>query len=206
MVQNLGSKVLCSFIVALALVLLAIDLWFSSIDRRYSQLVENYECGYGGKPCEPDFNGDGRPGRLEIKYRHDAPSELPPEVIDGTQELLRLHAFSMDNTARTHVAVKNEAGKARLLIWEGIQRKDPPASPVAIVYGFDGTGLFEVHSSNDDRAILAAMAARDDSGTWPEWVVFRLLVWPTRFGYVVLLLVGFLIYRKRIRPPLGLRV
>ena len=156
-------------------------------NSRYSQLIEDYECGYyGEKPCEPDLNGDGQKGRIEIKYRGDAPAKLPPELTDEKQELLQLNAFSLDNTLRTHVAVRSEAGKARVLIWEGVQTQRQPRTPVAVVYAFENARLTEVQASASEKAIFAAMAARDDSGTWFRWAIFRLLVWPVRVVYVLL--------------------
>lgn len=199
-VRNTRSIILLTLVSALALALVVADMWLTFRDSRYSQLIEDYECGYyGEKPCEPDLNGDGRTGRIEIKSRGDAQAELPPELIDIGQELVRLNAFSLDNTLRTHVAVRSEAGKARLLIWEGVQAERKPRTPVAVVYTFDGAGLSEVQPSAGDRAILAAMAARDDSGTWFRWVIFHLLIWPVRVIYISLFIVTAIVYRKNRR-------
>ena len=40
------------------------------------------------------------------------------------------------------------------------------------------------------------MAARDDTGTFHQWVIYYLLAWPTRVVYVSLFLAAALVYRK----------
>jgi hypothetical protein len=198
-VRSTSSTILLALVSACALTIFVTDVWLTLRDSRYSRLIEDYECGYYGKPCEPDLNGDGQKGRIEIKYRGDALAQLPPELTDEKQELIQLNAFSLDNTLRTHVALRSEAGKARILIWEGTQTQRQPRTPVAVVYAFEGARLSEVQASAIDRAIFTAMAARDDSGTWFRWAIFRALIWPVRLVYILLLIAAAILYYKRRR-------
>jgi hypothetical protein len=67
---------------------------------------------------------------------------------------------------------------------------------VNTVYAWDGKSLSEIAPARTDEEILSAMAARDDAGTFPEWVIYRVLAWPVRLVYASLFVAAALVYRK----------
>jgi len=67
---------------------------------------------------------------------------------------------------------------------------------VNTVYAWNGTGLSEIAPAKIDEEILSAMAARDDAGTFPQWVLYYLVAWPGRLVYASLLVAAALAYRK----------
>jgi hypothetical protein len=193
-----GSNFFLVTALALAFALMCADIWLARRDARHNHLIENYECGYPGeKPCVGDFAGNGQTTRIRLSPQMDARLELPPLMIEGAPEFV-LKIFSMDNTARTHVAVRHENGRARLIIYDGIQ-VGQEAKPVRVVYAWDGKKLAEIAPAEIDQQILAAMAARDDSGTLSSWIIYFLLKWPLRMVYLLLLFAVGTIYLKRRR-------
>jgi hypothetical protein len=175
-------------------------------DARYDHLFDMYECGYyAQKPCEGDFNGDGRTGHILIDGHLNTPTELPPEVVDDRQDVFRLKVFSLDNTLRTHMAVREDTGGARLLVWEGVRTESGRRiTPVSLVYAWRDGKLSEVEAVAVDREILSAMRARDDAGTWMEWVIYRMLKWPSRVIYGLLIIAAAMLYRRHRRAAMPL--
>lgn len=157
-------------------------------NHRYSQLVAEHECGYSPKPaCHADFDGDGQFTQIKIQYRHDTPVELPPR-FSGTEPEAVLNAFLMDNTLRTHVATARQSNRDRLLVFDGTQWPGKNG-PTYAVYARNSNQLVETPATKVDKEILAAMAARDDAGTWNQWVAYGLLAWPVRLIYIVLFVI-----------------
>jgi hypothetical protein len=163
-----------------ALILLFVPLFvhlcFIGMDVHNGYLEWRYECVT--LKCEADFDGDGKPGYL-MEDRLTPPAEpvIPAHeswlvAIDGGQELFRIPYRFRDNTLRTHAALVHEAGGDRLLIYDGIKAG---AIPPNGVLAWDGEKLVHVEPSASDLRILAAMRARDDAGSWNDWVIFRLL-------------------------------
>jgi hypothetical protein len=189
------TAILISCLTAIGLGLLLLDLWLGLRNYRYSRLIEEYECGYLlEQPCRADFDGDGRLTQIEVKRRHDAPVEAPPR-FSGIEPEVVLNVFSQDNTSRTHVGVRNESGRARLIIYDAT-RWPGERTLVNSVYAWNGKSLVEIAPAMTDQEILSAMAARDDAGTLSEWVIYYLLAWPGRFVYASLFVVAALVYRK----------
>lgn len=149
------------------------------------------------RPCSGDFDGDGRLTHIDVKLHNDAPAEVPPP-FSGSEGNVVLNAFSQDNTSRTHVGVRNDLGLARLIIYDATRW---PGSRILInkVYAWNGRSLSEIAPARTDEEILAAMAARDDAGTFPKWVVYYLLAWPGRLVYASLFAVAAHVYRKHRR-------
>jgi hypothetical protein len=189
------TAILISCLTAIGLALLLVDLCRGLRNYRYSQLIEKYECGYlQEQPCRADFDGDARLTHIDVKRRHDAPVEVPPRFSGNEPEVV-LNVFSLDNTSRTHVGVRNESGLARLIIYDATRW---PGSRTLIdkVYAWNGNGLSEIAPARTDEEILSAMAARDDAGTFPEWVIYYLLAWPGRLVYASLFVAAALVYRR----------
>ena len=197
--KNKGAVILIFCVTALGLGLLLGDLWLALRDSRYSSLIEEFECGYyrETRPCKADFDGDGRLTHIEVKRHHDAPVELPPQFV-GNEEKAVLNVFSLDNTLRTHVAVRNDLGQARLIVYDGSMG---PGKKIVVnaVYAWDGHKLSEAAPMKADQEILSAMAARDDAGTFNQWVLYYLVKWPLRLVYVSLFVVAALLYRRHSR-------
>ena len=185
--------------VILLLFPLSFDLWFVAKDVRNSSLVSKYEC----KPteCEADFDGDGALGSVIFDRTTPLPPRIPgtPEnfawivVIEHQTELMRFPYRHVDSTLRTHVAIHSESGRARLLIYDRI---NPEGAPPTGVFAWDGGRMGAVNASKADQRILEAMAARDDTGSWNDWVDFRLLHLPLVLFYYVPL-IGVMIWIKR---------
>lgn len=180
------------FLVLIGLGLFVCDLWLGLRNARYSRLIEEYECGYlPERPCRGDFDGDGQLTHIKVNHRY-APVEVPPQFA-GTEPEVVLNVFSQDNTSRTHVGVRKDSGRDRLIIydatrWFGV--------PIIKVYAWDGKSLAETAPAKTDEAILSAMEARDDAGTFHEWVIYYLLAWPGRLVYASLFVAAALVYRK----------
>jgi hypothetical protein len=58
------------------------------------------------------------------------------------------------------VAIRNEIGRARLLIFD--HRTE--GKPIRQVFAWDGKQMVQVEPSTADQEILAALSARDDAG------------------------------------------
>jgi sensor domain CHASE-containing protein len=131
--------------------------------------------------------------------------EVPPSFVGSEPEVV-FNSYSIDNTSRTHVAVRDGSGHARLIIYDGTRW---PAQKIAVnaVYAWNGNRLSEIAPAEADKEILAAMAARDDAGTFPQWVIYYLLAWPGRLVYVSIFVAAALVYRKQRRAeritPIG---
>jgi hypothetical protein len=105
-------------VTVLALALFLVDAWFTVKKHKYDRLILESECDSRDHPCKADFDGDGQLTPIQIIRHADSYVDLPPKLADG-QELIRLNVRSIDSTDRTHVAVSNETGAARLLIYDG---------------------------------------------------------------------------------------
>jgi hypothetical protein len=97
------------------------------------------------------------------------------------------------------VGVRNESGRARLIIYDAT-RWPGQRTLVNAVYAWDGNKLSETTPAEADKEILSAMAARDDAGTFPEWVIYYVLAWPGRLVYASLFVAAAFFYRKYGRP------
>ena len=189
------TSILIFSLISIGLGLLLSDLWLGLRNSRYSRLIEEYECGYlPERPCSGDFDGDSQLTHIEVKPRRDAPVEVPPP-FSGIESEVVLNVFSQDNTSRTHVGVRNESGRARLIIYDAT-RWPGERTLVNSVYAWNGNSLAEIAPTVADQEILSAMAARDDAGTFPEWIIYRLLAWPGRLLYASLFVAAALVYRK----------
>jgi hypothetical protein len=162
--------------------------------KHYEALLEKYECDR--RVCEADFDGDGRPGTLSIDRTAPAPKfDSWFVIVDSGKELLREPRRSIDNSLKTHAAVIAEAGVARVIIYDHIFDHGTPRS---LVFAYDGKSMVKVSPSEEEREVLAAIEANDETGTFEKWVLFRLLVIPGLvFYYLVLGFVAFRVFWKR---------
>jgi hypothetical protein len=206
--KSIGQKLIrFALVIVLLLFMLTPFLIYSRLaskDAGYSQTIAKYECAEDN--CAADFDGDGRAGNLLIDRTSSPPSgrylarQAWLVVNDSHRELLRLPFSYADSTLRTHVAIRNEMAGARLLIFDHtIEGK-----PIRQVFAWNGEQMVQVQSSAADQEILAALGARDDTGSWNDWALYRFLGVPILAGYYVSLagILGSLIivrHRRKIQ-------
>ena len=195
----MGKKIAIVCLGALALVLFLTDARLAVRNYQYSQLIEEFECGYPSEHvCRADFDGDGQFTEIRVRYRYDTPVELPPR-FRGTEARVVLNAFLMDNTLRTHIAIGRESNRDRLIVYEGVPWPDRNWA-INAVYEHNGNGLVETSPTAADEEILTAMATRDDTGSLRQWMIYWVMAWPLRIIYIVLFVGtthGYSQYRPR---------
>lgn len=168
-------------------------------DRRNEELFKRYDCGYY-KECEADFDRDGAAAQFKVDGC-DSEAHYCLTVIDGGRELLRLPFHSTDNTLRTHLAVHERDGGARLLVFDGLG----PRPPRRLAFAWRDGALVEAAPDALDMEIIDAMAAYDDGGTIGGRI-FRDIIRVARFvAYYLLLFVlaGVLLLWGKLRLPDG---
>ncbi|MCA1566209.1 MAG: hypothetical protein LC803_11340 [Acidobacteria bacterium] len=137
---------------------------------RHDELVKMAECY--PFPCAADFNSNGALDRLGVvqKNLHDR-FDWWLTIVDGERELFSTPYDSTDNTFRTHAAIYKPAQVEvpHLLIYDGASRQR-----ISAVFAWDGERMREIEASSLEREILSAMAARDDTGSWNQWVMWSL--------------------------------
>jgi len=163
-------------------------------EARDDELVAKYECEPPTK-CVADFNGDGIPDRLDM-IQTDASKRFEWWLValsDGS-ELLRLPYDHTDNTLRTHTAILSDIGKSRLLVYDGASHRPP----LKTAFAWNGDKMVESLPSSQEREILSAMAAHDDTGGWNDRVVRDLYEVARLIAYFVLLAIvaGAIAYRR----------
>ena len=140
---------------------------YTTEDNRYDELVKTYEC-YPW-PCIGDFNGDGKADYLTTVRTGAQHSPWSLVVFDSERELFRREYTSIDGTLRTHAAIRITADGACLLIFDGTSGQHENE-----VYMWNGERMAAIAPTPLDREILAAMAARDDTGGWHWWAMYHL--------------------------------
>lgn len=177
---------ICALFLLLALLPLPILFWLSAKDRHYDEILREIrdaqECSI--QPCKIDFDGDASPGLLLMDRA--SPAEYYDSwlvAIENGREILRLPHRRLDNTSRTHVGIRSEAGRTRLIVYDHM---NVPGPPINSVFAWNGEGLSEIHPSVDDQEVLNAMHARDDAGAFTMWAAYRTLRIPTLTLYYVL--------------------
>ncbi len=170
----------------LALLPFPIIYWLSAKDRHYDDVLRGMqdaqECT--DQPCKLDFDGDAIAGLLEI----DRAS--PPEYYDSWlvatehgHEILRLPYRRLDNTLRTHVGIRSEGKRTRLIVYDHMNL---PGPPISAVFAWNGERLVQINPSNEDQEVLKAMGARDDAGGFTIWAAYRTLRVPALTVYYIL--------------------
>ena len=169
----------------------------SAMHQRYADIVTKYECLH--EECAADFNGDGTAEKLVIERKSPSPAGLYSAnqawlvVNDANRELLRIPYSYVDNTLRTHAAIRPTATGSRLLIFD----HDTGGQPLRQVFAWNDRQMTQVPPSTEDEKIFAALSARDDAGSWNQWVLFTSLGKPTLVAYYVLLcMVSFVMFRR----------
>jgi hypothetical protein len=192
---------------ALALLIsvpLLVDQGISERGERHSEMVRKYERYCLDAPCTADFNGDGRQGLLMIDR------EKPPApgydswlvVVEDGRELLRLPHWFIDGSFRTHIAIRNDSGGDRLLVFDGTHAPtDSSTPPTRLVFAWNGQRIVDTPPTEIDRDIFLALATRDDSGTFNAWTLYEFIGFPVLICYYLLLagIVGWLTLRRKLK-------
>src|SRR5882762_6329372 len=161
-------------------------LFFGYRIHRYHADLEKYACNR--EVCEADFDGDGIPGTLSIDRTSPAPNFDSWFVVrDSGKEFLREPRRSIDNSLKTHVAVISDSRPARVIVYDHIFDHKPSRS---LVFAYDGKTMVQQPPSENDREVLAAMGAVDETGTYERWVFFEILAVPALVGYYALFIVA----------------
>ncbi len=180
----------------LAIAPLFVYRWASAQDWKDEELVRRYECS---ERCSADFDGDGVAGEVLIEWRKDSavPGDQWLIASDGGKELLRVPFRYLDNTLRSHAAVRSLDGKTRLLIYWGAMREPKNGTSVD---AWSDQKMVESIPMAAEREVLSAIAERDDSGGFANLVAYRLIRKGALIGYYVLFVGGaLLILMKRKR-------
>lgn len=167
-IMQKNQSLLTIVFVLLLTVPMLITYWLSAKDRSYDEILRLYECQ--DNICNADFDGDGMLGQLIVEEAPPSSYDSWLVVIDSGRELLRLPHRRVDNTLRTHVAVRYETGNARLIVYDHIRGQNPPLNAV---FAWNGRDMAQIFPSESDDEILTAMAARDDTGSQSYWAFYR---------------------------------
>jgi len=190
----------------LAMLPFPIIYWLSATDRHYDDVLRGVrdaeECTY--HPCKLDFDGDGITGLLKIDRA--SPAEYYDSSLVATengQEIFRLPHRRLDNTLRTHVGIRSEGNRTRLIVYD---RMNLPGPPLSAVFAWNGERLVQIDPSVEDQEILKAMGARDDAGEFTFWVAYRTLRLPAlTVYYIVWGICAWLVLRGEKRRRLSLK-
>jgi hypothetical protein len=161
-------------LVALTVVLIGVpiltDRWLAAKYARHDELVRLAECY--PFPCAADFNGNGSLDRLAlIQNTPTDRSDWRLTVLDGDLELFAIPYDGTDGTFRTHAAIykPTQVDVPHLLIYDGASRQR-----LRSAFAWNGEKMQQVEASTREQEILSAMSARDDTGSWSQWALWRL--------------------------------
>jgi hypothetical protein len=171
MMKNKRSIVLLIFAVILIGLPLLADRWLAAKSARYDELIRLAEC-YPDSPCAADFNGNGTLDRLALVQKNpDDRFDWWLTIVDDEDELFAIPYTGIDGSFRTHAAIHKPAQEviAHLLIYDG--GKMPH---IRSTYAWDGKRMREIEASPLERDIISAMASRDDTGTFHQWIIWEM--------------------------------
>ncbi|MEK6278776.1 MAG: hypothetical protein AABN95_00320 [Acidobacteriota bacterium] len=116
---------------------------------------------------------------------------------ENGKELIRLPYWQLDDTARTHVATTQEyaSGKTHLLVYERTGRE---ALEINAVYAWNGNEMMQIAPSDFEKELFKAMAARDQNGTFNDWVLYHMVRVPTLIGYYLILILAVIFLGRRL--------
>jgi hypothetical protein len=179
------------FVLALLIIVpLLVERGLSQRGERHNEMVSKYERYCLETPCEADFNGNGKKDLL-IVDRKTPPSPGFDSWLVATEdgrELLRLPHWFKDGSFRTHIAIRNESGGDRLLVFDGTHMLPGSSSaPASLVFAWNGQQMVNAQPTDLDHDILTALATRDDSGTFHYWILYEFVRLPVLAVYYLLL-------------------
>ena len=179
--------------------------------ERYEAIAKKYEC-YPVETCKADFNGDGKLDRFmlvdepnEVYLKNYYRLKIYVEENNQPKEILNIRYDGIDNTYRTHIAVVEQFGEKKLIIYDTINKEQ--------FYVWDGSRLSPIWDGKEldvskERAILEreiqkAMALEDDTGGFNEKIMFRTSIYSHFVLYYLMLLttVGIFLYFSRKSKP-----
>ena len=198
------SSTLITLFAFLIIAPLLIDRWVA--ERRHLQYMreDELQARFDCEPiqrCMADFNGDGIPSRFDVVLTAAVSGHFI--VSDAGREILRLPYDHTDGTLRTHIAIRDESGESRLLVYDGASHRPP----LRAAFAWGGEKLVQVSPEAIDHEIISAMAAHDDTGGWHDRVIFNEVFRVARLAayYIVLtIFIGIILYRRRRRLVVNL--
>lgn len=119
----------------------ATDNSLSSRLTRYDKLALQYECN--APKCAADFDGDGLAGVLRVDDETVPPKEAYPGwqrwlvAVDSGNEIFRIPFQYADGSLRTHAAIRVEADRSRLIIFD----HDGTGAPMRQVFAWNGRSM-----------------------------------------------------------------
>jgi len=166
--------------------------------KAYEDIAKKYEC-YPIENCLADFNKDGKndtfltnnePTQIErVNYR----LKVLVDSDGKEKEILNVNYDHTDNTLRTHVAVFEEDGKKKLIIYDTVNTEQ--------FFFWDGNRLSPTPERTFlEREIWKAMSLEDDTGGFNQKIALDLTLIPLFGLYYIILLasIGIFIYFKKI--------
>ena len=130
--------------------------------QNYETIAKKYEC-YPIETCQADFNGDGKP---DVFSRINEPNEKEGyferlKIFVGndnqTKEIFNSKYDHTDNTFRTHIAVFEENGQKKLVVYDTINPEQ--------FFCWDGNKLSPtLNRTQLELEIWKAMSLNDDTG------------------------------------------
>lgn len=188
-------SILLFFFIAPFLVLLPTYNYYS----HYKDVAKKYDC-YPIETCQSDFDGDGNSDRFLIvdESNENERYNYKLKIFTGANnEILNIKYETTDNTLRTHIAVFEEKGQKKLIIYDTLNAEQ--------FYHWNGEKLVAAKDiSNEEREIRKAMSLQDDTGGFRTRSLFELLLIPIFAIYYLLLFstIGIIYYYKKSKPKL----
>jgi hypothetical protein len=172
--------------------------------KRYEEIARKYEC-YPIEKCVSDFNDDGKPDLITVvdepnfQERFNYRLKIFVESSGEKKQILNVKYDPTDNTLRTHVAVLEEGGTKKLVIYDTINSQQ--------FFFWDGETLSPSENLTVlEREIWNAMALEDDTGGFHQKIAIDLTLIPL-FGLYYLVLfssIGMCLYfRKKLKLHLS---
>jgi len=188
-------SILSFFFIAPFLVLLPTYNYY----RHFKEVAKKHEC-YPIETCQTDFDGDGNSDRFLIvnEPNENERYNLKLKIFTGANnEILDIKYDSTDNSLRTHIAVFEENGQKKLVIYDTLNSEQ--------YYHWNGAKLVPAKDiSNQEREIRKAMSLQDDTGGFRTRGVLELLLIPIITIYYLLLFstIGIIYYYKNSKSKL----
>jgi hypothetical protein len=151
----------------------------------YESIAKKYDC-YPIEICKSDFNNDGKADIFSVvndpkeKERYNYRLKVFVEQNNQIKEILNIKYDQTDNTLRTHVAVFEENGQKKLLVYDTINTQQ--------FFFWDGNQLLPTNERTQlESEIWKALSLEDDTGGFNEKILFDSTLIPLFTLYYLLL-------------------
>jgi hypothetical protein len=158
----------------------------------YEEIARKYEC-YPIEKCSSDFNEDGKADIFSItneptgNERYNYRLKIFVDQKGANKEILNIKYDPTDNTFRTHIAILEENGQKKLIIYDTINANQ--------FFVWNGNKLAPSEKITLlEREIQQAMAYEDDTGGFRLRNAIDLTLIPVFGLYYFLLLISIGMY------------